>query len=166
MHKWHVKEAARGWGWMWAPWNVPVRSAELRAPAGAWIPPTQVGSHSHLGQVQLHSFGWAWTPNVTTTAGHKDLTLTFHSASWRGCSLGGWAVHSWKPQLGIWFQKWTAPGSEHDLVKEWVWAPGLTSSFHIVSSVWSSLLKDWKFAHVCGVLDASIDTSHSKRKDN
>lgn len=77
------------------------------------------------GEVQWHSPGWAWAPNATT-AGHKELPPSFSSASWRGCSLGGWAVLPWEPQLGIWFQKWTVPGFEHDLLQERVWAPGLT----------------------------------------
>lgn len=71
-----------------------------------------------------------------------------------------------KATAGIWFQEWTAPGWEHDLVGESVWAPGLMLLSHSLSSVWGSLLRDWNFAHDCGVLDASIDTNHSERKDN
>lgn len=71
-----------------------------------------------------------------------------------------------KATAGIWFQEWTAPGWEHDLMGESVWAPGLMLLSHSLSSVWGSLLRDWNFAHDCGVLDASIDTNHSERKDN
>lgn len=49
----------------------------------------------------------------------------FSSASWRGCSLGGWAVLSWQPQLQMWLQKLAAPGWEHDLMQARMWAPGL-----------------------------------------
>lgn len=51
--------------------------------------------------------GWAWTPNDTTTARHIQLALNFSSASWKGSSLGGWAVlPSWEFDSGAGIRAW------------------------------------------------------------
>lgn len=142
----HVQATGRGGSWgmrmdvspMQWPCQVcrawePLLSWCLHHPCPSRVPLPPESLTPSPGGVQgpspMASFWGALTPNAAA-AGHKDLALSFSSASWRGCTLGGWAVLPWKPQMGIWFQKWTAPGSEHDLVQTRTWAPGLTLFSH------------------------------------
>lgn len=131
-----------GWGWEWAPWNGPVRSAGLGSPcsAGAWISPTQA-SPTPLGPLTPFPGGFQGPHPMTSFWVNLNPKCHHHCRAQRihpklqlsiteGISLGGWAVLPCKPQLGIWFQKWTTPGSENDLMIVRVWAPGLTLLSH------------------------------------
>lgn len=116
--------ALQGGSWRWRmgvstmQWLCWVRRARggpgqlvLGSPLPNFFPLMQPGR-----QVQWHGFGWAWTPNPSATGG-GEVPPCFSSASWSGCSLGGWAALSWQPQLQNWLQKLAAPGWEHDLMQ-------------------------------------------------
>lgn len=86
--------AAGGGGWIWTSchgcqvgrsWGVCAQHV-LKSSLSSLFAQMKPGGH-----VQWHGFWWVltWKP---TTAGHGEVPLCFNLASWRGHSLGGWAV--------------------------------------------------------------------------
>lgn len=162
------------WGWMWAPRNGPVRSAGLGSPClgGARIIPAQAGSHSHLGPSLLSlvekSNGIVLgepepqMPPLQDTKNSLQASAQHHGGDvpWEA-GLSCPESHSWEfdSRNGLSLDSSMTSCKNECGHQDW-------HGFQTVSSLWASLQKDWKSAHVCGILDASIDTNHSKRKDN